>query len=141
LSASAFDTNVFAYAAGLGATPADRPKVALAEALLATTIEGEPLVVSVQVCLEFHRLLVRKGRLSESKAARLVERYTAGALIVPTDFSVVQAAFELTERHHFQTYDAVILASAARAECEILFSEDMQHGFEWQGVRIVNPFA
>jgi predicted nucleic acid-binding protein len=60
---------------------------------------------------------------------------------VASDLEVLELAFELADRHRLQTYDSVIVASAARAGCAILFSEDMQHGFEWQGVTIVNPFA
>lgn len=141
MSFSAFDTNVLAYAAGLGVSPADRSKVALAAALLIDATAEESLVVPVQVCLEFHHVLVRKGGMSQGDAARMVEACIEGALTVPTDLAVAQAAFELTERHRLQTYDAVILAAAARARCEILFCEDMQDGFEWEGVRIVNPFA
>jgi predicted nucleic acid-binding protein len=35
----------------------------------------------------------------------------------------------------------VILAAAAEAGCRLLVSEDMQAGFTWGGVTIVNPFA
>lgn len=138
---SAFDTNIFAYAAGIGETLADKPKVALAGALLAQVMVSEPLVVPVQVCLEFHHLLIRKKRLPPIEAAALLREYTDGALIVPSDFAVLENAFDLAQTHQLQTYDAVILAAAAHAGCELLFSEDMQHGFEWEGVRIVNPFA
>jgi len=137
----AFDTNVFAYAAGVGETGADRPKVAIAEALLAETLADEPLVVPIQVCFELHHLLVRKRGLSPGEAVGLVLDYTDGALIISSDLTVMAAAFDLARHHHLQTYDAVILASAARAGCQILYSEDMQHGFEWGGVTVINPFV
>lgn len=138
---AAIDTNVFFYATGLGESPGDQRKVATAIALLADFMAEESLVVPVQVCLEFHHLLLRKGGIAPGEAARIVEDYTEGALIIPTDFDLAQTAFRLARQHKLQTYDAAILAAAARARCEILFSEDMQDGFEWEGVRIVNPFA
>ena len=136
----AFDTNVFAYAAAIGEAPADRPKVAIAETLLASMLPNEPLVVPIQVCFELHHLLVRKRRFAPEEAALLVREYTDGAVIIPTDLAILDAAFDLAGRHRLQTFDAVILASAARAGCEILYSEDMQHGFEWSGLRVINPF-
>lgn len=49
-------------------------------------------------------------------------------------------ALELAHRHNLQIYDALILAAAAGAGCEMLISEDMQNGFKWGGLAIANPF-
>ncbi len=38
-------------------------------------------------------------------------------------------------------WDAVILSAAADARCRLLLSEDLQDGFTWRGVTVVNPFA
>lgn len=138
---AAVDTNVLAYAVGIGRTVADRAKLAIADALLAEVIDEGPLVVPVQVCMELHHLLMRKRGLDAGQAAEIVRDYTAGVVLVATDIAVLEAAFDLASRHRLQTYDAVILAAAARAGCDVLYSEDMQDGFEWEGVRIVNPFA
>lgn len=141
MTLTAFDSNILAYAVGLAERAEDRPKVALAAALLIDVTADEALVAPAQVCLEFHHILVRKARMSPDDAAQMVETCIEGALVVPSDLQVIEAAFVLSARHKLQTYDAVILAAAARAGCDILYSEDMQHGFEWSGVRIVNPFA
>jgi predicted nucleic acid-binding protein len=137
----AFDTNVFAYAAAIGESDADRPKVAIAKGLLSDALPDEPLVVPIQVCFEFHHLLIRKRGLAPGEATALVRDYVKGAVIISSDLVVMEAALDLAGRHRLQTYDAVILASAARAGCDILYSEDMQNGFQWGGVRVVNPFA
>ena len=50
-------------------------------------------------------------------------------------------ALDLVSRHGFQVWDAVILAASAEAGAAVLLSEDMQHGFIWDGVTIVNPFV
>ena len=139
--ATAFDTNILAYAAGLRQVDADDAKIAqtglLIEPLL---VEGE-LVIPAQVQAELHYLLRRKAGLSPSAAATKVARYSTGATTIPTDDAVLAEAFELAKRHGLQTYDAIILAAAAQGGCDILYSEDMQHGFEWNGVMVVNPFA
>ncbi|HWB99103.1 MAG TPA: hypothetical protein VG672_20485, partial [Bryobacteraceae bacterium] len=43
--------------------------------------------------------------------------------------------------HHFGIWDAVILSAASQAGCRLLLSEDLQDGFTWGGVTVVNPFA
>ena len=50
-----------------------------------------------------------------------------------------QSAFYLTVDHGLQIWDAVFLAVTAENRCRMLLSEDMQHGFTWRGVTVVNP--
>jgi len=46
----------------------------------------------------------------------------------------------LAEAHQLSFYDALIVASAIDAGCDLLYSEDMQHGRAYGELRIVNPF-
>ena len=50
------------------------------------------------------------------------------------------AARDFAEEHGISFYDALIVASAIEAGCNILYSEDMQHGRRIGGLAIVNPF-
>jgi predicted nucleic acid-binding protein len=50
------------------------------------------------------------------------------------------AARALAEDHRLSFYDALIVASAIEAGCDILYTEDMQHGRAIGGLAIVNPF-
>ena len=139
--ATALDTNVLAYAAGLRRSDADDAKIAGASLLIEPLLVEGALVIPAQVQAELHHLLRKKAGLSAANAAMIVSRYAAGSTTVPTDAAVMTDAFNLAERHGLQTYDAIILAAAASAGCDMLYSEDMQHGFEWNGVLVVNPFA
>ena len=139
--ATAFDTNILAYAAGLRQVDADDAKIAQAGLLIEPLLVEGGLVIPAQVQAELHYLLRRKAGLSPSAAATKVARYSTGATTIPTDDAVLAEGFELAERHGLQTYDAIILAAAAQGGCDILYSEDMQHGFEWNGLMVVNPFA
>jgi predicted nucleic acid-binding protein len=137
----AFYTNVLAYAEGLRLVDADEAKVVTANLLIEPIMAEGAMVLPAQVQAELHNLLRRKAGHSASSAATLVARYARVATLVPTDPPVIAEAFELAEKHNLQTYDAIILAAAAQGGCEVLYSEDMQHGFEWNGVLVVNPFA
>jgi hypothetical protein len=47
----------------------------------------------------------------------------------------------VSERYGLSIYDAMIAASALHAECDTLWSEDMQDGMTLENrLRIVNPF-
>ena len=136
-----FDTNILAYACGLRRVAADEPKIDFAARFVPAILAEGGVVIAAQVLAELHNLLRRKGLRSPAEAAELAFAFASPAQIVPTDTEVLRAAFDLTAAHGLQTYDAIILAAAARAGCDLLFSEDMQDGFEWGGVRVIDPFA
>lgn len=52
-----------------------------------------------------------------------------------------QAALDLSVDHGLQIRDALILSVAAESHCRLLLSEDMQSGFTWRGVTVLNPFV
>ena len=119
----------------------DEDKIAAANLLVRPILAAGAMVLPAQVQAELHHLLRRKAGFSSQLAAEMVDEYADLATTIPTDTVVLIEAFDLAEKHNLQTYDAIILAAAAQAGCDVLYSEDMQHGFEWNGVLIVNPFA
>jgi predicted nucleic acid-binding protein len=50
-------------------------------------------------------------------------------------------AIDLAADHRIGIWDSVIISVAAETGCRVLLSEDMQDGFTWRGVTVVNPFA
>ena len=47
----------------------------------------------------------------------------------------------LTERFRINYWDAAILAAVRLAGCTLVYSEDLNPGQDYDGVRVVNPFA
>ena len=39
------------------------------------------------------------------------------------------------------SWDALIVRTAQSARCDVLYTEDLQHGRSYGGLRVVNPFA
>lgn len=68
---------------------------------------------------------------------------TRGLLdIVPLTLDILQSGLRLAERYGFSIYDSFIVAAALAADCDRLWSEDMQHGMLVDGrLRIANPCA
>ena len=133
----AFDSNVLGYAEGLD----DPTRQARAEEVIAALVQHD-LVMPLQVAAELHRLLMRRRRISSQEAGAAVGRWMASLPLQPATTSEAFAtALALSADHHLQIFDAIILAASAEAGCRMLLSEDMQDGFVWRGVTVVNPFA
>ncbi len=132
----ALDTNVLVYFEGIN----DRERRDAAQELV-RRLAPHRLVLPAQVLGELYSVLTGKGRMQAVAARPIVERWRMLAHIAPTAAATVAAALELVTAHRLQFWDAVILAAAAEAECQLLLSEDMHDGFVWRGVTVANPFA
>ncbi len=98
-------------------------------------------VLAVQALAELHRVLVRKGGLEPLGATERLSGWTSICDIYWTDESIFADALDLASDHKLQIYDAIILAAAVDARCDLLLSEDLQDGFAWRGCVVANPFA
>lgn len=125
------DSNVIIYAFS------DDPRNAVAEELLDRGCE-----ISVQVLNEFANVARRKLGFSWAEITDAIEAITTLSRIVhPLDLVTHQDAVQLAERYGFGFYDALIVASALRAGCAVLYSEDLQRGLiVEERLRIENPF-
>ena len=126
-----FDTSVLLYLLSGDSTRADR-----AEAALAT---GG--VLSVQVLNEFASVAMRKIRMPLDEIREVLATVRALCKIVPITEATHDKGLEIADRYGLSIYDAMIVASALIADCEILLSEDMQDGQVFDGaLKIQNPF-
>jgi predicted nucleic acid-binding protein len=127
------DTNVLVYALGRqdDRTPA-------ADALLA----GGG-VVSVQVLNELASVARRKLRMPWPEViAALADIQILCPFPVPTTVAIHDSALTLASRLGFNFYDALIVAAALEAKCNILYSEDLQDGQVIERrLTIRNPFS
>lgn len=98
--------------------------------------------LSVQVLQEFFVNVTRKPRkpLGAGEAREVVEDLSYWAVHRPGAGDVL-AAIDLQRRGGLSFWDAVIVTSAASQGCEVLFTEDLNAGQGYAGVRVVNPFS
>jgi predicted nucleic acid-binding protein len=127
---------VLAYAEGLD----DAHRQQQARDLIVSIPLGH-IVIPVQVLSEVFNVLRRKLRLTPAEARQRIETSQAISNAVDTTGPLLATAMQIVTAHQFSIWDAIILAAASHAGCEVLISEDMHHGFTWGGVTIVNPFA
>jgi len=128
---SFFDTNILIYLASNDATKADR----------AEAIVREGGAISVQVLNEVANVARRKMKLSWQETRGFLSSLRELLTVHPVTIDTHELGLALSERHQLSIYDALIAASALLAECDRLWSEDMQDGMAIDSrLRIVNPF-
>lgn len=131
----AIDTNVLAYAEGIG--DAARRDASLD---LLVRLPPENVLLPAQVLGELFRVLTGKGDCTPDSARSRALQWADSFEAADSTWSAFQSAFDLTADHGLNIWDALILAVTAENRCRMLLSEDMQHGFTWRGVTVVNPY-
>lgn len=138
---NAADTNVFVYAFDADEV-VKRPK---AESLL-DGLSKQPAgtVLLWQVAGEFLNWLRKwesAGRMSAADVeANFHDVLSAFPLRLPTS-ACFATSFALRSRYSLSHWDSMLLAPCKEAGVTRLYSEDMQHGANYDGVEIVNPFV
>jgi predicted nucleic acid-binding protein len=131
------DTNVLVYARDT-ADPAKQAKASEWIAHLWDRGEGR---LSLQVLQEYYVTTTRKLRPGlEPEDARADVLDLAAWSPAVADTQMVAAAWSVEDRFGLSFWDALIVAAAQVARCEVLLTEGLQHGMDLEGVRIVDPF-
>lgn len=130
------DTNILLYA--VSTAREERTKRERARAIL----DDEDLALSVQVLQEFyvqatHR--TRKTRLAHDQAVALMESWLRFR-VQENSVQLLRNALATAARWNISYWDAAIVEAAREAGCPTLLSEDLQHGMDFAGVRVVDPF-
>lgn len=132
----AIDSNVLIYAEGTADMVRRNIAIDIVDA-----IGPDRILLPMQAAGETVNWLIRKGGLTRPQAVERISWWMDRMRVLPVEVAALRTALRLVERHALQLWDAVILAASAGAGAQCLLSEDMQHGFAWNGVTIVNPFG
>jgi predicted nucleic acid-binding protein len=131
------DTNVLVYARDAS----DMGKHAIAAAWMEHLWTSAGGRLSVQVLQEYYVTVTRKldPGLSAEEAREDV-RDLAAWRPLRIDQPIVEAAWRTEDRYGLSFWDSLIVAAAQAAGCEALLTEDLQHGLDIDGLRVVDPF-
>jgi predicted nucleic acid-binding protein len=132
------DSNVWIYAFTQSQdTPPDlrhetaRQKIAQVQPCLSTQVINE---VTVN--------LRRKFSFNEVEVRSLIQSFYRNYTVFSLDADTLIQASILRESYLFSFWDSLIVSSALQQDCELVYSEDMQHGlFINSRLEICNPFA
>ena len=124
------DTNIVVHAQTAG------PKAEICQNLMNT---GG--LISIQVLNEFANVLRRKLMLGwEEIGTRIADVLAVLPDPMTLTFEDQTLALSIAARYQLSIYDSLIVATALRAGCTQILSEDMQHGQFLEGLEIINPF-
>ena len=132
------DTNIIVYSFDLSVPN----KQLIAQELIAMALTSSEGVISSQVFQEFvnFALKTKTNPMTLEQVQRYSNKVLRALCRVQSSFTLYQSAFSIKEKTKFSWYDSLIIAGALEAECEILYSEDLQHSQKIQGLLIRNPF-
>jgi predicted nucleic acid-binding protein len=131
------DTNVLLYA--ISRDVAERERAARANDLMS----GRDVALSAQILQEFYVQATRPSRpdaLSHHQAARLVESFLRFRIQEVTT-AIMLAALATRQRFQISYWDAAILEASRALGCDVVLSEDLSDGMDYDGVRVENPFS
>ena len=132
------DTNIFVYSFDQS-LPA---KAQRALQLIREALSTQRGVVSYQVVQEFFNVALRKFAqpMLPTDASQYLGTVFAPLLAVHSSQALYGEALQLQAQKQLSWYDSLIVASAIQSKCDLLYTEDLQHGQRFGGLQVRNPF-
>ena len=138
MSANFFiDTNILVYF-----VDQKSPKQLLSEQIVLTALQSGEGIISTQVVQEFINIATGKFliQLKPFDTILFLESILFPLCLVYPDIDLYKFSIEIKTETQYSFYDSLIIASALRANCSVLYTEDMQSGQIIRGMKIVNPY-
>lgn len=130
------DTNVLVYAFSKAGRDAAKARIAR------KWINREDWGVSVQILQEFYVNAVRAPhQFGHDEAVAMIEEIASSRPVIGADLALMRLALQIKRRYGIAYWDAAVVAGARRLGAAVLVSEDLAHGQDYGGVRVLNPFA
>ncbi|MEO5348116.1 MAG: PIN domain-containing protein [Magnetococcus sp. YQC-3] len=130
------DTNILLYSISRAVAESRKREIAVA------LLDQDGWTLSVQVLQEFYVQATRASRpdsIPHDIAAGLIRTWLRFR-IQETTVAVLRGALEITAAHGFSYWDSAIIAAARASGCREIYSEDLSHGREVEGILIIDPF-
>jgi len=131
------DTNILVYANDRS----DTEKHEKAGQLILKGMAQGNSAVSTQILSEFYVTVTRKIKnpLPAHVAKKEILLFK-NMEVVDVDFHCVIQAINISAGHHISFWDALVIAAAQKAKCNVLYSEDLNPGQKIGSLIIINPF-
>jgi len=132
------DTNILVYSVD----PTDLAKQRVAAGLVRDSLRNGRGVIRFQVVQELCSVARRKFAtpFSWNDLRDFFQQVLAPLCEIHSSSDLYRSCLVISEQTGYSYYDSLILAAAASAGCQTLYSEDLQSGQMLVGLKIVNPF-
>ena len=132
---SFLDTNILLYIY----SDADPYKQERARELYREQAVSGAILVSTQVVQEFYAAATRKLRMPQPTVRALTDALLELPLVIVTP-AHIRSAMDHELRYQISFWDGLILAAAEAGGAEVVYTEDLNHGQQYGGIRACNPF-
>ena len=128
------DTNILIYSID----SSEKRKLKRSRELLKSLIKSRTGVISTQVMQEFYVTCVKKLKIEPKSAKKMLG--TLGVFeVVDVVSKTIEEAVDISILNEVSFWDSLIIAAAVNANCEELWTEDLNSGQKINGVAILNP--
>lgn len=129
---STFDSNILIYAFG----PQNEVKKEIAKDILTKCHK-----INLQTINETLYVLQRKFNYSTTELNGIIQFLKQNFQVQNMNVSIVESAVQIMNDSKYTFWDCMMLAATLEANCDIIYSEDMQHNYIVNGkLTIINPF-
>jgi predicted nucleic acid-binding protein len=129
------DTNIFVYLYSKDEKDSLKRKIAY------DVLQEYNCQISTQVLNEFANICTKKLKISTKEAIKLINQIKYYCPVLVIDESEITYALEIHDLYGFSYYDSLIIAAALTCDCDLLITEDLQHGqIILNKLTIFNPF-
>ncbi len=129
------DTNILVYTVDRN----DKKKLSQARKLLENVIANDKPVISTQVLQEFYSATTTKLKLDKIIAKNIIHNFR-NMEIVQVDLGIIEQGIDISLLFQLSFWDSLIIAAAEHANCEMIYTEDLNDTQTIRGIKIVNPF-
>ena len=99
-------------------------------------------VISTQTLNEFCNVCIKKLKKTVVEIVESLNEIKENSRVEFVDDKTVEQALFLHERYLYSYFDSLMLSSALKHGCAMIYSEDMQHGQVIENsLKIINPFV
>jgi len=77
--------------------------------------------------------------LGRPTVRRILKSYLSWEIVL-NDADIIMQASDIEETHDLSFWDALIISAAFSKNAANIFTEDLQHGQNIEGIQILNPF-
>ena len=98
-------------------------------------------ITSTQALNEFSNVFIKKYKMPNDSVKTSITNISKSCIVQHVEETTIYKALDLNKRYGYSYYDCLMLASALKNNCDILFSEDMGDGQVIESkLKITNPY-
>lgn len=132
------DTNILIYSFD----KSDPRKQSIAKQIIRNALTNYTGCISYQVIQEFLNVATQKFEtpLPKNDCCKYMTNVLEPLCEVFSSMELYKDALEIKEGWQYSFYDSLILSAALQVNCNMLYTEDLQHEQRIRNLLIINPF-